>query len=192
MKSSGNVFKLLLNTISFTLNNSIAIYQEKQKAKLEIQKMKTRLASQKDFYNSEQQLNQLEGKSSALQRLCFVILLAPFFWGIIDPAGVQTYFKVVVDPLPDWYVEMVVVIIGAVWGITQLGGGVGRGIGTVIDTLKNRRQETKSIDTRDIRVANTQEEKNIGTKDIATKDVSVTNTQEEKNRENIKDDTLKK
>ena len=141
-KSSDNPLNFLFNTIVLIFKNSIEIHKEKQNTKLAIQKRRIQLTLYQYSHTSTPEIRQVKTKDKTLQHICFIILLAPFFWGVIDPVGVRSYFTVVIDPLPDWYVDTILVMVGSVWGITRFRGTlfiVGKGISTAINKINAKK-----------------------------------------------------
>lgn len=80
----------------------------------------TRLLRDKETNNSAWEMAVLAGKDLWLQRACFAIFIFPFFWAIFDPKGVADYFTTVMAAMPEWYVQIVIGMVGSIWGISAL------------------------------------------------------------------------
>lgn len=82
---------------------------------------KIKLAESAQSHNQVWELAQIEGKDKFLRRVSFFMLSAPFVVAIVAPHSVQEYFTVALASMPEWYQYMYVSIIGAIWGISELG-----------------------------------------------------------------------
>jgi hypothetical protein len=97
---------------------------------------KARLLRDEQSHNSEWEMANLTDKDQGLRRVCFGIFIFPFFWSIFDPAGVTNYFQVVLTAMPEWYVQIVIAMVGGIWGISALKNVVPSIIGQTISILK--------------------------------------------------------
>ena len=60
----------------------------------------------------------LRDNDRLLRRGSFVLLSIPFIWAHFDAEGVKTYFSVLQEAMPQWYVEAYMVILFGIWGIS--------------------------------------------------------------------------
>ena len=81
---------------------------------------KARLLRDEQSHNATWEMANLTDKDQGLRRVCFGIFIFPFFWSIFDPAGVTNYFQVVLTAMPEWYVQIVIAMVGGIWGISAL------------------------------------------------------------------------
>jgi hypothetical protein len=97
---------------------------------------KARLLRDTESHNHDWEMANLTDKDNALRRACFAIFLFPFFWAAFDPAGVTNYFQIVLAAMPEWYVQIVVAMVGGIWGISAIKNVVPSIIGQTIKVLR--------------------------------------------------------
>lgn len=100
---------------------------------------KARLAASVEDHNSSWEMAQLSDKDKGLRRVCFVILMAPFVYAMFDPQAVTNYFDVVLDAMPEWYINIVVGVIGAIWGFSYARTQLPSIIGGIMDAIRGRK-----------------------------------------------------
>lgn len=95
---------------------------EKNKAKherdLAIINNQARLASDKQSHNHQWEMESLKGNSKGLRVICFLQLALPLTITCIWPekgAEIFTNLKTV----PPWFVQLYMIVIGAIWGIHE-------------------------------------------------------------------------
>jgi hypothetical protein len=55
-----------------------------------------------------------------LRRGSFILFAWPMIWAYFDPQGVKTYFEITLNALPDWYIQMFLLIVGGIWSISSI------------------------------------------------------------------------
>jgi hypothetical protein len=97
---------------------------------------KARLLRDRETNNAAWEMANLTDKDNGLRRACFGIFMFPFMWAVFDPQGVSTYFEVVMKAMPEWYVQLVVAMVGGIWGISALKNVVPSIIGQTLNILR--------------------------------------------------------
>jgi hypothetical protein len=97
---------------------------------------KARLLRDRETNNAAWEMANLTDKDNGLRRVCFGIFIFPFFWSVFDPVGVTNYFQVVLNAMPQWYVQIVIAMVGGIWGISALKNVVPSIIGQTISILR--------------------------------------------------------
>jgi hypothetical protein len=87
-------------------------------------------------HNSAWEMANLTDKDQGLRRACATIFFFPFFWAAFDPQAVTNYFQTVLAAMPEWYVQIMIAIVGGIWGISALKNVVPSIIGQTINILK--------------------------------------------------------
>lgn len=62
----------------------------------------------------------IRGGDHWVKRLSFCITFAPLIWGVFDIEGVKAYFTALDEAMPDYYIQMVLLINGSIWGGSTL------------------------------------------------------------------------
>lgn len=123
----------LVGTIGGWVNDSFKAKRELAAAEAE---NKARLLRDAQTNNAAWEMANLTDKDNGLRRVCFGIFIFPFFWSIFDPVGVTNYFQVVMNAMPQWYVQIVIAMVGGIWGISALKNVVPSIIGQTINILR--------------------------------------------------------
>ncbi|CUW38798.1 protein of unknown function [Magnetospirillum sp. XM-1] len=123
----------LVGTIGGWVNDSFKAKRELAAAEAE---NKARLLRDAQTNNAAWEMANLTDKDQGLRRVCFGIFIFPFFWSVFDPAGVTNYFQVVLTAMPEWYVQIVIAMVGGIWGISALKNVVPSVIGQTISILR--------------------------------------------------------
>jgi hypothetical protein len=97
---------------------------------------KARLLRDEQSHNSAWEMANLTDKDQGLRRVCFAIFIFPFFWAVVDPAAVKDYFTTVITAMPEWYVQIVIAMVGGIWGISALKNVVPSIIGQTLKVLR--------------------------------------------------------
>ncbi len=92
---------------------------DKRKIAAAVADNKIRLAQSEQTHNQAWEMAQLEDKDRFLRRLSFILSSAPMIVAIVEPEAVQNYFNVVLASMPQWYINTYMVIIGAIWGVSE-------------------------------------------------------------------------
>ena len=123
----------LVGTIGGWVNDSFKHKRELAAAEAE---NKARLLRDEQSHNSAWEMANLTDKDQGLRRVCFGIFILPFFWAMFDPLAVTNYFQVVLNAMPEWYVQIVIAMVGGIWGISALKNVVPGLIGQSIKALR--------------------------------------------------------
>lgn len=123
----------LVGTIGGWVNDSFKHKRELAAAEAE---NKARLLRDEQSHNSAWEMANLTDKDQGLRRVCFGIFITPFFWAMFDPQAVTNYFQVVLNAMPEWYVQIVIAMVGGIWGISALKNVVPSIIGQSIKALR--------------------------------------------------------
>lgn len=94
-------------------------YLKKSELKDAIHQNKIRLASDEKSYNHAYEMAALTGADVWLKRFSFIIIFFPLVLIYFDKQAVTNYFFVV-SGLPDSYLYLVGIVIGALWGVSEL------------------------------------------------------------------------
>jgi|688.fasta_scaffold490512_1 hypothetical protein len=97
---------------------------------------KARLLRDRETNNAAWEMANLTDKDQGLRRVCFGIFIFPFFWAVFDPTGVKDYFTTVLTAMPEWYVQIVIAMVGGIWGISALKNVVPSIIGQTVNILR--------------------------------------------------------
>ena len=107
--------------------------QELKKAEVE---NKARLLRDKHSNNHEWEMANLRDKDKWLRRISFAVFTAPLIWAAFDPIAVQAYFDVALKAMPEWYVQIVLSMVGGIWGISVLKNSVPALVGGVVKAIR--------------------------------------------------------
>lgn len=93
--------------------------QQKRQVKAAANEFRQKLAVSDQDYTHEWELRQLEGKDQVLRRLSFAVIAFPLFWAAFDIDAAKQYFDAL-ETLPDWYLSLLAVVWGGIWGASEL------------------------------------------------------------------------
>ena len=125
----GNV----LGPVVSGVKDYVMAQQDLKKAEVE---NKARLLRDKHSNNHEWEMANLRDKDKWLRRLSFAVFTAPLIWAAFDPIGVQAYFDVALKAMPEWYVQIVLSMVGGIWGISVLKNSVPALVGGVVKAIR--------------------------------------------------------
>lgn len=97
---------------------------------------KARLLRDTKSNNHEWEMANLTDKDKWLRRISFGIFTFPLIWAAFDPIAVQTYFDIAMNALPEWYVQIVLSMLGGIWGISVLKNSVPAMVGGIVKSLR--------------------------------------------------------
>ena len=97
---------------------------------------RARLLRDEKSNNHEWEMANLSDKDKWLRRISFGIFIFPLIWAVFDPVAVQTYFDVALQALPSWYVQIVISMVGGIWGLSVLKNSVPAMIGGIIKAVR--------------------------------------------------------
>jgi len=114
----------IIGAISGLITTWLGGYNERQKAKQELQKAelenKARLMRDENSYNHAWEMANLTDKDKWLRRTSFIMFSAPFIIAIFAPQHVAEYFTSAIHSVPDWWVKTYMSITGGIWGLSSL------------------------------------------------------------------------
>jgi len=93
--------------------------ENKRKVSAAVAAHKIKLAESNQSHNQNWELEQIQGKDSLLRRFSFFMLSMPFMVAIFSPEKVRDYFEVAISAVPEWYQYAYMVILGAIWGVSE-------------------------------------------------------------------------
>jgi hypothetical protein len=102
------------------LDGRQAVAKAKVETELARESNNAKLLQDAASYNSAWEQAQLLDTDRWLRRVCFIIFFFPLIWAWVDPIAVQTYFNTTLNALPTWYLQTLLAICGAIWGISSL------------------------------------------------------------------------
>ena len=97
---------------------------------------KARLLRDTKSNNHEWEMANLTDKDKWLRRISFGIFTFPLIWAVFDPVAVQTYFDIAMNALPEWYVQIVLSMLGGIWGISVLKNSVPAMVGGIVKSIR--------------------------------------------------------
>ena len=97
---------------------------------------KARLLRDTNSNNHEWEMANLTDKDKWLRRISFAVFVFPLIWAAFDPVAVQTYFDVALQALPSWYIQIVLSMVGGIWGISVLKNSVPALVGGVVKAIR--------------------------------------------------------
>jgi len=113
-----------INMISGIFSSFAADWTAKRENQRSIEKAvadnKIRLAQSEQSHNQIWEMAALTGSDKLLRRASFLAWSTPLIWAAFDAQGAESYFRVALGALPEWYVAGYLSITGAIWGIAEL------------------------------------------------------------------------
>lgn len=73
-----------------------------------------------DNYKREWELRALEGADIWPRRLVLMLFAWPFIWAYFDPEAVQTYFRITLAVIPEWYIGAFMMMLSVLWGVVEM------------------------------------------------------------------------
>ena len=125
----GNV----LGPVVSGVKDYVMAQQDLKKAEAE---NKARLLRDTKSNNHEWEMANLRDKDKWLRRISFAVFTAPLIWAGFDPIAVQAYFDVALKAMPEWYVQIVLSMVGGIWGISVLKNSVPALVGGIVKAVR--------------------------------------------------------
>ena len=97
---------------------------------------KARLLRDTNTNNHHWEMANLTDKDKWLRRISFAVFVFPLIWAAFNPVAVQTYFDVALQALPSWYIQIVLSMVGGIWGISVLKNSVPALVGGVVKAIR--------------------------------------------------------
>ncbi|MGB1649388.1 MAG: hypothetical protein ACPHEP_00050 [Acidimicrobiales bacterium] len=127
------LFSGILGPIVNGVKDYVMSEQEMKKAE---KQNKARLLLDTNSNNHEWEMANLTDKDKWLRRVSFGIFVFPLVWAAFDPVAVQVYFQVALTVMPEWYVQIVLSMVGGIWGISVLKNSVPALIGGITKAVR--------------------------------------------------------
>jgi hypothetical protein len=128
-----SLFSGILGPIVNGVKDYVMSEQEMKKAE---KQNKARLLLDTNSNNHEWEMANLTDKDKWLRRISFGIFVFPLVWAAFDPVAVQAYFQVALTVMPEWYVQIVLSMVGGIWGISVLKNSVPALIGGITKAVR--------------------------------------------------------
>ena len=123
----------VLGPVVSGVKDYVMAQQDLKKAEAE---NKARLLRDTKSNNHEWEMANLRDKDKWLRRISFAVFTAPLIWAGFDPIAVQAYFDVALKAMPEWYVQIVLSMVGGIWGISVLKNSVPALVGGVVKAIR--------------------------------------------------------
>jgi hypothetical protein len=127
------LFSGILGPIVNGVKDYVMSEQEMKKAE---KQNKARLLLDTNSNNHDWEMANLTDKDKWLRRISFGVFVFPLIWAAFDPIAVQTYFQVALTVMPDWYIQIVLSMVGGIWGISVLKNSVPALIGGITKAVR--------------------------------------------------------
>ena len=99
---------------------------------------KVRLLQDTMSNNHAWEMANLTDKDAWLRRICFAVFMYPIFWAGFSPDGAREYFSVLQTALPEWYIQIVIAMVGGIWGIASLKNVIPSIASQVMSAVRNK------------------------------------------------------
>ena len=126
-------FSGILGPIVNGVKDYVMSEQEMKKAE---KQNKARLLLETNSNNHDWEMANLTDKDKWLRRISFGVFVFPLIWAAFDPIAVQAYFQVALTVMPDWYIQIVLSMVGGIWGISVLKNSVPALIGGITKAVR--------------------------------------------------------
>tara|TARA_R110000824_G_scaffold11224_1_gene48606 strand:+ start:377 stop:769 length:393 start_codon:yes stop_codon:yes gene_type:complete len=127
------LFSGILGPIVNGVKDYVMSEQEMKKAE---KQNKARLLLDTNSNNHDWEMANLTDKDKWLRRISFGVFVFPLIWAAFDPIAVQAYFQVALTVMPQWYIQIVLSMVGGIWGISVLKNSVPALIGGITKAVR--------------------------------------------------------
>ena len=114
-----SLFGFLSTPVNTWLKNRGEVITAKHTRDLAVITNQARLASDKESHNHEWEMASLKDKDNALRWVSFWLFALPVVVTVIAPEYGAEIFKNL-ELVPDWFVRVLISMIGGIWGIIEL------------------------------------------------------------------------
>lgn len=128
-----SLFSGILGPIVNGVKDYVMSEQEMKKAE---KQNKARLLLDTNSNNHDWEMANLTDKDKWLRRISFGVFVFPLIWAAFDPIAVQAYFQVALTVMPQWYIQIVLSMVGGIWGISVLKNSVPALIGGITKAVR--------------------------------------------------------
>lgn len=122
---------VLISPVTQWLKNRGEVKAAKHKRELAIIDNQARLAISEQSHNANWEMESLRGNSQVLRLICFIQLAVPITITCITPEHGAAIFSNL-ERVPDWFVQLYMIVVGAVWGIHEFKQAAPSVIGAVL------------------------------------------------------------
>jgi hypothetical protein len=112
------LFTFIAAPITQWLENRGEIKKAQHERELAVINNQARLAKSEQEFNHQWEMESLKGNSPWLRVIVFIQLAIPFNVAIISPDKGKVIFDNLTS-VPEWYVQMYLIVIGSVWGVSE-------------------------------------------------------------------------
>jgi len=127
------LFSGILGPIVNGVKDYVMSEQEMKKAE---KQNKARLLLDTASNNHNWEMANLTDKDKWLRRISFGVFVFPLIWAAFDPIAVQNYFQIALTVMPQWYIQIVLSMVGGIWGISVLKNSVPALIGGITKAIR--------------------------------------------------------
>jgi hypothetical protein len=114
------IFSVLAGVVTELVTDWRASRENQRKIKAAAAEFRQEQARSSENYRQEWELRALEGGDIWPRRLVLALFSFPLVWAYFDPSGVEHYFTVTLNVLPEWYKAAYLSMLAALWGLSEL------------------------------------------------------------------------
>jgi len=129
-------FSFISKPVTQWLKNKGEVNAAKHQRDIAVINNQARLASDKESHNHEWEMASLKDKDNALRWCSFWIFALPVIITVIFPEYGAKIFENL-EIVPDWFVRVLISMIGGIWGIVELKKAIPQVISAFKETKKN-------------------------------------------------------
>ncbi len=118
------------------LKNRGEIKKAEHERDLAIVHNQARLAQSQQDYNAQWEMESLKGNPKSLRIFCFIQLALPLNIAVISPEHGKLIWANL-ELVPGWFVQMYMIVIGSIWGISEFKKAAPSVIGAILNRGKN-------------------------------------------------------
>ena len=130
-----SIISAISSPVTQWLKTSGEVKQAKHTRNLAVINNQARLAEDTAQYNHAWEMESLKGNPKWLRVLCFLQIALPLNIAVISPETGNAIWANL-DNVPGWYVQLYMIVIGAVWGVHEFKQAAPAVIGSVIKGFK--------------------------------------------------------
>jgi len=134
------VLDFIAKPVTQYLKNYGEINKAKHDRDLAIIENQSRLAADRETYNHQWELESLKGNSHYLRIACFIQLALPLTITCVWPEKGQDIFRNL-EAVPQWFVQLYMIVIGSVWGIHEFKSAAPQVIGAALARSLNKERK---------------------------------------------------
>jgi len=116
------------------------IKKAKHKLELAIIDNQSRLALSEAEYNHQWEMESLKGNSPHLRVFCFVQFAIPLTVSVVSPEHGATIWANL-ELVPKWFVQVYMLMVGAIWGISEIKRLVPTMLGEIGARIKSKKKD---------------------------------------------------